>query len=87
LTLAGPAVNRNQKGAKDAADWLPARNSYWFAATVIEVRLRYGLTIDQREADALDQLFASCTSTELEPSDCVPSESGGDAEAQVNCKN
>ena len=70
LTLASPAVNRNQKGAKDAADWLPARNSCWFAATIIEVRRRYGLTIDQREADALDQVLASCTSTELEPSDC-----------------
>ncbi len=70
LTLASPAVNRNQKGAKDAADWLPARNSCWFAATIVEVRRRYGLTIDQREADALDQVLASCTSTELEPSDC-----------------
>ena len=70
LTLASPAVNRNQKGARDAADWLPARNSCWFAATVIEVRHRYGLTIDQREADALDQVLASCPSTELEPSDC-----------------
>jgi len=70
LTLASPAVNRNQKGAKDAADWLPVRNSCWFAATIIEVRRRYGLTIDQREADALDQVLAGCTSTELEPSDC-----------------
>jgi len=70
LTLASPAVNRNQKGAKDAADWLPARNSCWFAATIVEVRRRYGLTIDQREADALDQVLASCSSTELEPSDC-----------------
>jgi hypothetical protein len=70
LTLASPAVNRNQKGAKDAADWLPDRNSCWFAATIIEVRLRYGLTIDQREADALDQVLASCPSTELELSDC-----------------
>ena len=59
LTLASPAVNRNQKGAKDAADWLPDRNSCWFAATVVEVHLRYGLTIDQCEADALDQLLAN----------------------------
>jgi len=59
LTLASPAVNCNQKGAKDAADWLPDRNSCWFAATVVEVHLRYGLTIDQCEADALDQLLAN----------------------------
>ena len=70
LTLASPAVNRNQKGAKDAADWLPDRNSCWFVDTIIEVRLKYGLTIDQREADAIDQVLASCPSTELEPSDC-----------------
>ena len=29
------------------------------------VRQRYGLTIDRREADALDQILAGCTSTEL----------------------
>ena len=35
------------------------------AARVIAVRERYGLTIDRREADALDQVLAGCTSTEL----------------------
>jgi len=70
LTLASPAVNRNQKGGKDAATWLPDRNRCWFAATIIEVRRRYGLTIDQREASALDQVLVNCSSTELEPSDC-----------------
>ena len=27
--------------------------------------LGYGLTIDQREADALDRILADCTSTEI----------------------
>lgn len=65
LTLAAPSVNRHQKFARDAAEWLPDRNRCWFAARVIAVRKRYGLTIDRREADALDQVLASCTSTKL----------------------
>ena len=65
LTLAGPRVNRYEKVDRDAAEWLPAQNRCWFAARVIAVRQRYGLTIDQREADALDQGLSGCASTEL----------------------
>ena len=65
LTLAGPRVNRYEKVDHDAADRLPAQNRCWFAARVIAVRKRYGLTIDQREAAALDQVLAGCASTEL----------------------
>ena len=70
LTLASPSLNRYQKRDKDAADWLPVRNACWFAKTIIEVRRKYGLTIDQREADALDNVLASCASTNLERSIC-----------------
>ena len=65
LTLAGPRVNRYQKVDHDAAEWLPAQNRCWFAARVIAVRQRYGLTVDRREADALDEVLAGCASTEL----------------------
>ena len=65
LTLASPEVNRNLKGAKDAAEWLPDQNQCWFAGRVIAVRLEYDLTIDQREADALDRVLTGCTSTAL----------------------
>ena len=65
LTLAGPRVNRYEKVDHDGAEWLPAQNRCWFAARVVGVRQRYGLTIDQREADALDQVLAGCASTEL----------------------
>ena len=65
LTLAGPRVNRYEKVDRDAAEWLPAQNRCWFAARAIAVRQRYGLTIDRREADALDQVLAGCASTEL----------------------
>ena len=70
LTLASPSLNRYQKSAKDAADWLPDQNRCWFVTTIINVRLKYGLTIDQREADAIDVVLASCTSTELVPTTC-----------------
>ena len=71
LTLASPSLNRYEKVAKDAADWLPSQNSCWFAASVVAVRLKYGLTIDQREADALEQVLAGCASTALVPTDCT----------------
>ncbi len=65
LTLAAPDLNRNVKRAHDAADWMPELNRCWFAARIVEVRLRYDLTIDRREADALEAVLSSCSSTEL----------------------
>ena len=72
LTLAGPSVNRYEKRARDAAEWLPAENKCWFAARVVEVRRRYGLTIDRREADALERVLSACSSTEMVVGKCVP---------------
>ncbi|MXW60194.1 MAG: hypothetical protein F4003_00215, partial [Acidimicrobiaceae bacterium] len=63
LTLAGPRVNRYQKRARDAAERLPPENKCWFAARVVEVRRKYGLTIDRREADTLERVLSACTST------------------------
>ena len=65
LTLASPGVNRGQKSARDAAEWLPDRNQCWFADRVVGVRQKYSLTIDRREANALDRVLASCASTTL----------------------
>ena len=65
LTLASPSVNRHEKRAKDAAEWLPAKNRCWFAARVVAVRQKYALTVDAREAAALDAVLARCASTEL----------------------
>ena len=76
LTLASPRVNRHEKSGNDAAEWVPDRNRCWFAARVLEVRRAYGLTIDRREAAALDRILAACESTALEPVVCaVPSAS------------
>ena len=65
LTLASPAVNRSQKSGKDAAEWLPDLNHCWFANRVVEVRQRYGLTVDQRERDVLEGILSACTSTDM----------------------
>ena len=83
LTLASPSLNRYEKVAKDAADWLPSQNSCWFAASVVAVRLKYGLTIDQREADALEQVLAGCASTALVPTDCTATPDDNDGSGTV----
>ena len=76
LTLASPEVNRFQKSGKDAAEWVPRRNRCWFAARVVEVKLAYGLTIDRREAAALERILSGCENTALGPIVCtVPSSS------------
>ena len=62
LTLASPAVNRYQKGAKDVAEWTPDHNVCWFAARNLAVRQKYDLTIDPREAEAIDSILNSCLS-------------------------
>jgi len=71
LTLASPSVNRHQKSAKDAGDWLPELNQCWFAERVIQVRAKYGLTIDQREADALESVLFACKSTSIVFAECA----------------
>lgn len=92
LTLASPSVNRYRKSAKDAAEWIPDRNRCWFAARVVDVRRAYGLTIDRREADALERILAGCENTAMEPMVChttttpdhgTDTSPGGDGDALV----
>ena len=65
LTLASPRVNRMDKGSKDAAEWLPEINRCWFVHQGILNRRKYVMTIDRVEADAIDEVLAGCTSTEM----------------------
>ena len=68
LTLAAPEVNRcsgTGKCAFDSAEWLPPMNKCWFAARVVAVKREYALTVDRREAGALEQVLSGCTSTEM----------------------
>ena len=73
LTLANPRVNRYEKRGKDAAEWLPNLNQCRFAARIVEVRRKYDLTIDRREAEALERVLSACPSTEMVMGDCAAS--------------
>ena len=65
LTLAAPSVNRHQKSSKDVAEWLPDLNECWFVDRVVQVKRKYGLTIDRAEATAIKSVLAECTSVEM----------------------
>ena len=68
LTLATPAVNRCGAGGKcgyDAGEWMPQMNRCWFAARVVDVKRKYRLTVDRREAAALHRVLSACASTAL----------------------
>ena len=81
LTLASPQVNRYEKGAKDAAEWQPRRNACWFANRTLEVRRKYGLSIDRRETVAIERTLAGCASTEMVVLACgIPAETRNTAE-------
>ena len=72
LTLASQQVNRLQKFGKDASEWIPDRNRCWFAGQVLDLKRAYGLTVDEREAAALEWILSRCESTEMEPFVCDP---------------
>ncbi len=65
LTLASPTVNRHRKSAKDVAQWQPPRNACWYANRTIEVRRKYGLTIDPAEATAVEAILSRCDSVDM----------------------
>ena len=58
LTISAPQVNRFQKADRDAGEWVPARNGAWFAERVIQVKRKYGLSVDAAERDGLEMLLA-----------------------------
>lgn len=66
LTLAAPRLNRYEKVAKDAAEWLPDHNRCWYVARIVEVKRKYGLTVNQMEAAAIDDVLEGCNSTEIQ---------------------
>ena len=80
LTLASPKVNRREKRGKDAGQWIPPSNDCWFAGRVLEVKRAYALTVDRREAAALERILSGCASIALEPLVCAaPPASASDA--------
>ena len=73
LTLAAPNVNRYEKSDNDVAEWTPTLNVCWYAQRTIDVRLKYGLTIDNLEALAVDAILTGCESTEMIYTECTRS--------------
>ena len=57
LTIADPAVNRTQKSDHDAGEWEPSHNRGWFAARVVAVKQKYGLSVNPAERDALQAML------------------------------
>ena len=49
----------------DAAQWLPQMNRCWFAARAVAVKRKYGLTVDQHEAEALGDILSDCDTTDM----------------------
>ena len=92
MTLATPAVNRHQKSGKDAGEWMPRMNRCWFSGRVVTVKRKYGLTVDAREARALEGVLSGCSSAEMvmaegqaqvaEPTPSAPAPSTGDARSR-----
>jgi len=71
LTLASPYLNRQLKSHYDAAEWIPNRNQCWFADTVVAVKRKYQLTVDRREAQALENILSRCESIKMVVTQCV----------------
>ena len=69
LTIAAAKVNL-AKSSKDAYDWIPDQNSCWFADRVVQVRQKYGMTVDPDEANALEDILANCETVEMVKPDC-----------------
>lgn len=67
---------------------MPRMNQCWFAGRVVAVKRKYGLSVDVREARALEGVLSECASTEMvvegpatvaEPTPSAEAPSTGDA--------
>ncbi|MDE0062854.1 MAG: hypothetical protein OXP09_22870 [Gammaproteobacteria bacterium] len=70
LTLGSGEVN-SAKNNLDAFDWLPETNRRWLARRVVEVKLKYAMTVDGDKASALEKVLSGCDSTELARPPCL----------------
>ena len=59
LTIAVPSGNRYDKGDRDAAEWIPEHNRGWYAARLVAVKRKYGLSVDRAERDQLAAVLAA----------------------------
>ena len=66
LHARGPERQPAQEGCREVAEWTPALNACGSVARTLEVRRKYGLTIDGGEAAASEAVLKDCESTEME---------------------
>ena len=71
LTLAAPRLNRYEKRDKDPANWLPENNRCWYVRKYLEIKRKYGLSMDQAEADAVLKVYRSCSSFKVKRPTCT----------------
>ena len=76
LTLASPSLNRYDKSGKDLAEWLPPQNQCWFVETVVAVKAKYNLTMDEAEAAVARLILGECDDTASD--DALTSPNGAD---------
>ena len=62
LTLADPTVNRHRKSDNDAAEWSPTYNRGWYAARIVAVKQKYGMSVNPAERDSLSAILSADTS-------------------------
>jgi hypothetical protein len=60
--LAVDGASNSQKGAGDAATWLPAERGFWcpYVARQISVKAAYGLWVTEPERDAMRRVLERC---------------------------
>ena len=61
-------VFRSGRRGRGPGGWMPTRNACWYAATQLRIRQRYGLSLTDADAFALERMLASCASVGAEAS-------------------
>ena len=60
LTVSAEHVNRTLKSDREPDEWMPDINRCWYAETWMAVKVRYGLSVDGEEKDALSVVLDRC---------------------------
>ena len=59
IAFAGHSLDQREL-RESPADWMPDRNRRWFALTVVKVRRKYEMTVDESETEALEEVLSDC---------------------------
>ncbi len=65
VLIAVTASLNRQKGDQDPSTWLPPENKCTYVSNWIAVKVRYSLTVDPSEANALTSLVTQCNITSI----------------------